>query len=230
MNSSGVLKLIPKRLKRPVKSFWLSVELGSAIRNIKRLSDHQMPSRDLLAKLIKGWSNDGYAANLDYLESVARHAIDAEGPILECGSGVTTILLGLLCQPRKTEVWSLEHSPEWRDRVDGVLKRNGILNVRVCAGRLIDYGAFLWYDPPMQEMPKEFSLVICDGPPGATRGGRYGLLPVMKDRLRPGAIILLDDADRTAEAEMIKRWESEALFTTRVIKAQGGCFAILQRR
>lgn len=230
MNSTGVLKLIPKRLKRPVKSFWLSVELGNAVRSIRKLSDHQMPSRELLAKLIKGWSNDGYAANLDYLESVARHAIAAEGPVLECGSGVTTILLGLLCQPRKTEVWSLEHSPEWSDRVDGVLKRNGILNVRVCDARLIDYGAFLWYDPPMRELPKEFSLVICDGPPGATRGGRYGLLPVMKDRLPPGAIILLDDADRPAEKEMIKRWESEDQFETRVIKAQGGCFAILQRR
>jgi len=52
-------------------------------------------------------------------------------------------------------------------------------------------------------------MVICDGPPGATKGGRYGLVPVMKDRLRTGSFILLDDAAREQEQEIARRWMSE---------------------
>ena len=45
-----------------------------------------------------------------------------KGPMLECGSGVTTILMGILCGRRNVEVWSLEHFGEWRDRVSETLK------------------------------------------------------------------------------------------------------------
>ena len=59
-------------------------------------------------------------------------------------------------------------------------------------------------------MPKDFSLVICDGPPARTPGGRYGLLPVMKSHLRPGCVILLDDVSRLEEREIIARWAEES--------------------
>ena len=38
-------------------------------------------------------------------------------------------------------------------------------------------------------------------PPGSTRGGRYGLLTVLGERLAPGCTILLDDAGRPDERE-----------------------------
>ena len=58
-------------------------------------------------------------------------------------------------------------------------------------------------------MPDDFSMVICDGPPGDTRGGRYGLLPIMKEKLSSKCIILLDDADRVSEQEVAARWSKE---------------------
>jgi hypothetical protein len=176
-----------------------------------------VPSRPLLSQLIVGWSNEGYAANVDYLEAVARFSTNTEGPILECGTGVTTILLGLLNERRHIEVWSLEHSPEWKTRIAQVLARNEITNVRLCCSPLIDYGEFVWYEPPLGQMPKAFSLVICDGPPGSTKGGRYGLLPVVGNRLPPGSTILLDDSSRPGEVELIKRWRDEGRFETQLI-------------
>lgn len=227
--SVNVKKWLPKWLKRPVKQTLLRRRLRRAVKTIENLPDGQIPNRHQLSELITGWSNEGYAANLEYLEAVAKSCVTTEGPILECGSGLTTILLGTLCARRKIEVWSLEHSVEWQDRVGKELKRYGISTVHVCASPLVEYGEFVWYSAPMTQMPKQFSLVICDGPPGTTKGGRYGLLPVMGSRLPPGSTILLDDAGRPGEKELIKQWEDEAGFETDLINSQGREYAVMRR-
>ena len=54
-------------------------------------------------------------------------------------------------------------------------------------------------------------------------------MPVIGSRLKPGATILLDDADRPGELELIKRWEDEAGFETEIIKSEGREFAIMRR-
>jgi hypothetical protein len=230
MDSASVRKLVPKSVKRPIKSFLLKRQLRRAIEKIRRLPKDVVPSRELLSELMAGWGNEGYAANLDYLEEVAKRAVSAAGPVLECGSGATTILLGVLCAKREIEVWSLEHSPEWRARIVELLERSGISGSGVCSAPLVEYGEFDWYDPPLAKLPKNFALVICDGPPGSTKGGRYGLLPVMNDRLGSGSYVLVDDAGRPAEAEMIERWEREFQFETETFNAQGGKFAVMRRR
>jgi predicted O-methyltransferase YrrM len=207
----------------------LSRKLGRAIRQISELPKGQIPTRRMLTDLLTGWSNEGYAANLEYFEEVARIAVASEGPILECGSGATTILLGLLCGQRGKEVWSLEHSAEWQKRVNDVLQRHGISGVRVCFSPLVQKGEFDWYDAPVAEMPNQFSLVVCDGPPGMTKGGRYGLLPLLGHRLPKGSIILLDDAFRSGEAELIKKWESEVGFATKLVEKGDRGFAIMRR-
>jgi hypothetical protein len=230
MNSVNVRKWLPARLKQPVKKALMRRQLRHATRMIAHLPDGQIPGHQLLSELIWGWGNEGYAANLEYLEQVAKSSLSAKGPILECGTGASTILLGSLCARKQIEVWSLEHSPEWRKQVIDTLKRNSISTVHVCASPLVEYGEFVWYDPPLTQMPQEFSLVVCDGPPGTTKGGRYGLLPVMGERLRPGSTILLDDAGRSGEMELIKRWESEVGFETDIVQSQGGAFAVMRRR
>jgi hypothetical protein len=226
----NVKKFVPRAIKQPVKNMLLRRQLRAAIKTIGNLPDGQMPSRQLLAELMAGWSNEGYAANLEYLEAVAGASLKTAGPVLECGSGATTILLAILCGKRNVQVWSLEHFPEWGERVSETLKENGLSSgVHLCASPLKDYGDFAWYDPPLAQMPPEFSLVICDGPPGATKGGRYGLLPVMGRRLPRGATILLDDAGRPGELELIKKWELEAGFKTELIKTEASEYAVMRR-
>lgn len=224
-----VRKWLPKWFKRTVKKMLLRRQLSQAVKAIGKLPEGQIPNRHQLSQLISAWSNEGYSANLEYLEAVAKSSVMTQGPVLECGSGATTILLGILCARRHIEVWSLENSLEWQDRVTKALEHNRISGVRVCASPLVEYGEFVWYDPPLAQMPKEFSLVVCDGPPGTTRGGRYGLMPVMGSRLPPGSTILLDDAGRPGELELIKEWETEAGFETDLIKTQGCDYAVMRR-
>jgi predicted O-methyltransferase YrrM len=130
----------------------------------------------------------------------------SEGDIFECGSGLTTILMGVIAQRSGHVVWTVEHNRVWAEKVNTYLKRYRIRSVRLCLTPLKSYGEFSWYLPPLESMPLEFSLVICDGPPGDTHGGRYGLLPVMRGRIRTGAVILLDDAAREGEKAIVARW------------------------
>jgi hypothetical protein len=132
-----------------------------------------------------------------------------DGPILECGSGLSTILVGIIAKSRGVEHWALEHQEMWAAKVKMYLDRYKIDSVILSQKSLRDYGEFSWYDPPLEAMPESFALVICDGPPGSTKGGRYGLAKVMRDKLKPGCLILLDDAGREQELNIAKRWKEE---------------------
>jgi hypothetical protein len=156
--------------------------------------------------LALGWG--GWAASPDLLAAVAAAAIDESGAVLECGSGLTTLVLATIAEQTGGQVWSLEHDRYWYEVTDKTLREFG-LHVNLEPTPLRSYGDFDWYDVDPNVLPR-FSLVVCDGPPGSTRGGRYGLIPVLRDRLSPGCVVLLDDADRPSEEETLGRWRAEA--------------------
>jgi Methyltransferase domain len=226
---NSLKRFVPASLKRAAKDALLNREFGKAVRQIGDLPAGIVPNRKILASLQHGWGNEGFAAQTDYLEEVARRAAATAGPILECGSGLTTVLLGLLAGRRGVKTWSLEHHAAWRRRVTETIARFEVPNVEVCFAPLADYDGFEWYRPPIDELPNQFQLVICDGPPGTTAGGRYGLLPVLSGRLPTGSVILLDDAHRSGEAEVIQRWTSEANMRVELSNSCGGSFAVITR-
>lgn len=174
------------------------------------------PGNPVLVDLIYGWGNEAWSALDEYLAACIHHALRSDGSTLECGSGLSTILVGAIAKKRGKSHWVLEHSAEWIMRVRRFLKRYDLDTVVLCETALRDYGSFSWYDAPVELMP-DFDLIICDGPPGRTTGGRYGLVPIMKERLTPGCVILLDDADREQERAIADRWKTEL----------GGSFEIL---
>ncbi len=120
-----------------------------------------------------GWGNEGWSADTSYLEAVCYWASRIRGPILECGSGLTTLLLGIIAPNRAT---TLEHLPEWKEHVQQAAAKHSI-PVNLFTAPLADYGGFHWYSLSGL-LTGDFELVICDGPPSRVIGGRYGLLPV----------------------------------------------------
>src|SRR5438876_2404411 len=156
-------RLVPAQIKLSAKEALSESRLRRALRRISQLSEGQLPSRELLHELQVGWGNDGFAARYDYLEEVIQSAARTRGPILECGSGLTTLLIGLYAGRRDVQTWSLEHIPEWHARVTAALQRHHIAGVDVCLAPLREYGDFQWYDPPLDALPASFSLVVCDG-------------------------------------------------------------------
>jgi len=163
----------------------------------------------VLRDLVYGWGNEPSSAQDEYLAACIVEASAAEGPILECGSGLSTLIVGEIARRRGLAHWALEHTTRWAATVIARLERYGIDRTTLCVAPLRDHGDFAWYAPPLEKMPASFALVVCDGPPGTTRGGRYGLAPVVGDRLEPGCVLLLDDAGRDEERAIAKRWQEE---------------------
>src|SRR5262245_52304687 len=121
-----------KQLKSTARAWLNNQKLEHAMRAIAHLGVGEMPNRALLTELLAGWSNDGFAARIEYIEEVAKQTITGSGPILECGSGATTILMGLLAAKQQREVWSLEHSDEWFEKVKLTVERSHLNSSHVC--------------------------------------------------------------------------------------------------
>jgi len=227
MPTSNLKRLIPAPIKRAAKDALRRRRFLQAMRMLRQLPIGELPDRKLLIELQAGWGNESFAARSDYLEEVIRRAATTTGPILECGSGLTSILMGLFAGRRGIQTWSLEHTPEWRDRLVATLKNNAITNVNVLLSPMRDYGGFSWYDPQAGVLPERFSMVVCDGPPGTTAGGRYGLLPVLGSRLSSETLILVDDADRKGEAHVLRRWSVEFGLDVVLKESATGGFALV---
>ncbi len=181
--------------------------LRAAVQGIRALEQGEVPGAELLGQLREGWGNPDYAAELSYLKEVARLAVLAERPILECGTGVTTLLIALLAGSRGVPIYCLEHDKQWADHVNRTLTDLDIAGADVLFAPIISYGEFHWYSAPIYLLPDRFDLVICDGPPErGTHGGRFGLMPVLGERFDRDTKILVDDTATQAGSTMVNHW------------------------
>ena len=226
MRWPALYRWVPRPVRRGARDVVWLARVRTALRRLEAAPSAHPPARDLLDRLYRAWGNDGWTADLEYLEEVARCAVSTPGPILECGSGATTLLLAILAAARGVEVWVLEDAPAWHARVARALGGERAARLRLCATALRDFGDFDWYDAPVAQMPRDFRLVVCDGPPGTVRGGRYGLVPILGSHLAPGALILLDNADRPKEMAALERWQRDAGMRVQLHHHPGGVFAV----
>ena len=170
------------------------------------IASNRMPSKGLIKQLIYAWGNQGFSAQIDYMHSCIENTLHSEGLIFECGSGLSTILLGTIAKKQKREMVSFEHLDFWVKRIQKELRKNKLDNNTIYHRDLKDYGAYTWYNIDGFECEK-IGLCICDAPPGNTKGGRRGFMQFFKDYLMPNAIILVDDTSREDERNMIREWE-----------------------
>lgn len=191
----AVRRQVRRPLKQPV--------LKAALADIASTAPAR-PSDAQLQRLVAGWDNPA-AGDLDYMRAVIELCERADGPILECGSGLTTFLLSAYAtQP----VWTLEADERWFRRVRTEADAAGLSRANIIHAPLHDYGEFYWYQLP-PELPPSFSLVICDGPAaGGLKGGRVGLLPVLGDRIESGSLVVVDRG-MVHEHVAVAAWEAD---------------------
>ena len=182
---------------------WLVFSLGFSI--FSWLPIGFSSSRPVLALLRFCWGNP-WAADTEYLRSMISIVSSARGTVVECGSGLTTLILTLIVKDKNREVYVLEHDRVWYQQVRDYVYRRSVGNVHIHWTPLRDYGTFHWYDLTGIQLPENIDVVICDGPPGSTYGGRYGALPILSSKLNSSYSVLLDDAGRAEEKAIISQW------------------------
>ena len=205
MTIDALPNLIPKTIRASLRKSHRAYVFGKALKRLRTLSEDATIDRDLMMQLVYGWGNPGWSMELEYAQAILRFLRKTEGPILECGSGLSTIMISLLNRDRHRQLWCLEHSKDWADKVRETLHRIEVDRVMVCHTALRSFGDYSWYTVPAG-LPNAFGLVICDGPPADAPGGRYGLVPVLREHLATGAIVLLDDVGRDEERSILKKW------------------------
>jgi hypothetical protein len=230
-------------LRSPVRSRVFRQTIKKILRDPDILRNEK-----ILSDLSYGWGNRDYAASIEYLKDCIEYTTRSKLPILECGSGLTTIIAGIIAQQSGNSIWSLEHTYLWFKKTQRYLKKFGIKSVKLyyCPPlsydafswietvRLyryppLDHGTFFWYDFPANSMPDKFSLVICDGHAGGNMGGQYCVFPIMKQRFTSGCVILFDIAKRENEEVYMSHW-AQALNMTFKIRGENSRHFLIEQK
>lgn len=177
----------------------------------------------------------GYAGSPDFLLTVA-DAILTRKPqcVVECSSGVSTLVIARCLQINGSgHVYSLEHDKTYADQTVEMLNRYGVDDrASVLYAPLTRVGGETpWYDDTVfPEDMGPIEVLVVDGPPYDTAPlARLPALSRLAPRMAEAAFIILDDAARDSESEIVKRWAQLAPeFKVQWLNHEKGC-AILER-
>jgi hypothetical protein len=198
------------RLREGSRNAILRMRLRRALAELEaKFLDGRPPTSALIERLVHAWGNESWSATAPFLMGMLGWLPRTSGAIVECGSGLSTLVLAAALIRGDRTLLSLEHDRSWAERIGTRLPARTRSFVTVALSPLDSYGSFDWYSLPPAQLPTSIGFVVCDGPPGSTRGGRYGMGPVLKDRLAPGCIVLLDDTHRSEERAILQRWRTE---------------------
>lgn len=158
----------------------------------------------------------GWAASPDFLQVLIGLFRDHPPQILlECSSGLSTVVAAALCRNRgEGRVYSLEHDPVYAAKTRRLLAAHDLERwAQVIDAPLVpltlENWSGQWYD--LSRLPEDIraDLLVVDGPPATSSSlARYPALPALRSRLAERARVVLDDADRNDEREIVRRWLS----------------------
>jgi predicted O-methyltransferase YrrM len=151
--------------------------------------------------------------------------------IVELGSGISSIVIGRLLAQRGGKLTAVEHDPDWAQLVRSQVERERLDGVVEVIGSSLEPHPASWSGAPWYSresvalLPGGISLLLIDGPPGYGEGmshSRYPALQALADRVERGGLVILDDADRESEREIVAKWSEEMTgWTFRIDGATG---------
>lgn len=137
--------------------------------------------------------------------------------ILECGCGISTIVMALalsqtLCE-HCCKIVSLETEEKWRSRTILALRSVGLMDMvdlRLVPFLEVNFGGHRFFSPStehLEDLNAEFFFI--DSP--IIDVGRHGTLLAAYQALSPSAMVVLDDAWREEEFQCVEMWTTEGL-------------------
>ena len=156
----------------------------------------------------------GGMAHVDLLDRARELILDSQPRrILELGSGLSSLVMAYALEANgRGQLFSLEDNAAHAQNTNRMLAKHSLgeyARVLDAPLRDLDYKgrSYQWYS--LDDLPADgdFELLFIDGPAGYLAPNmRFPALPVLRRRLTPGALILVDDTDRERERLMIEEW------------------------
>ncbi len=181
-----------------------------------------------------------WAASPDFLLEIYKYC-ERDNPkvIVECSSGASTIVLAYYARKHTdVHVLSLEHDKEYVSKTQNELRRHGVAEyASVIYAPLKEYtisgDIYSWYNTEklINSLPAPIDLIIVDGPPHyLSKNSRYPALPLLKNKMSNTGTLILDDANRKAEKEIVKLWTRHFNIKEKIVgKCEKGCVQILKK-
>ncbi|MFD8377406.1 class I SAM-dependent methyltransferase [Streptomyces sp. NPDC059679] len=134
--------------------------------------------------------------------------------ILDIGSGATTVWMANALRHFEIpgKIVSIDHDENFGAGTAATLQQQGLdayAQVRIAPLVEVDIrGERLhWYDPKRLDDVGNCDMVVVDGPPGFMYPlSRYPALPLLESKVSREARIIMDDASRPDEREIVERW------------------------
>jgi predicted O-methyltransferase YrrM len=157
------------------------------------------------------------AISPDMANIIIQHVLNNKcKTILECGSGVSTLLISYcLKKTGQGRLWSVDHEEKYALITKQNLKAHSANEyTTVIEAPLknitIKKKQWQWYDTAFLKDIDNIDLLIIDGPPRTVDSMvRYPALPLLFNSLNRHATIILDDASRPAEKDIVENWLKE---------------------
>ncbi len=166
-----------------------------------------------------------WAASPDFMQIIIEILLEKKPQtIVECGSGVSSIVIGYILEKNKIgQLYSLEHLEQYAVRNEKLIKQHGlenqvnILHTPLIQRQVNDEEA-KWYNISQIADNQLIDILIIDGP----TGHRYPALPVLFPQLSDTAVIIIDDCKREKDTKNIMRWLQEFPLTAEWIDTEKG--------
>jgi hypothetical protein len=158
-----------------------------------------------------------WAIEADFGQLIARELTNRPEAVIECGSGVTTLIIAACLRANGSgRLYSLEHDPAYARQTALQLDAAGLGEwVDLIVAPLIEqeFGleSVAWYDLSIvvERLPSVIDLVVVDGPPSTSRSARWPAMDVLYDRLVTQGVVLLDDGRQRRERRAAFRWQGD---------------------
>ena len=200
---------VQKVRKLELKAEQLCDNLFRQLENLDRLYRDLGFSKSLPAT--RGWP-----ASPDFLVELSSHVAKSyPGVVVECGSGVSTLVVARSLQLNGFgHLYSLEHIAEYGEKTRRELELHGLADwATVIDAPLvpqhINGSTYVWYSTRGLTV-NDIDMLIVDGPPEQPdKLVRYPAGPMLFGKLRPGGAVFLDDASRTTEQLTVEKWQQD---------------------
>lgn len=154
---------------------------GSTIDHVVRKLRAGTETENDYEELVK-FAGNSWSVDVGVLAALTRISRNCRGPIIETGSGLSSIAMSAVTDQK---VYSLEHLNHYAATTHYWSQLAGIQNLNIGCAPLKDF----WYDIDAFDLPKKFALGFCDGPP-RMYGTRSRFLEVIAPRC---TVIVVDD-------------------------------------